>query len=58
MKSYNVTWSIEIIAASAEEAALIALDHIMIGSARIFEVTENISNHTELIDLENKDDGS
>ena len=53
IKQYSVTWSIEVLASSPENAALLALDNIMIGTTRIFEVTEDTSKHTVLVDLTN-----
>lgn len=40
MKTYKITWSIEISADSPEEAAKEALDSIINGCAKVFEVSE------------------
>jgi hypothetical protein len=58
LKMYTVSWNIEILASSHREAAEEALDSIMIGTARVFEVTDTVTEKLKLIDLEeNHDDG-
>lgn len=62
MKSYKITWTIELDARSPREAAWNALDSVKNGTARVFEVQETDCFYEkpiggpELIDLENEED--
>lgn len=51
LKSYEVTWKATILADSSQNAALQAIDFIMVGGVRTFEVKEDLTDTIELVDL-------
>ena len=50
-RSYDVTWKATVLAVSHKDAALQAIDYIMVGGVRTFEVKENLTDDIELVDL-------
>ena len=48
---YQVTWQADVLAESHKDAALQAIDYIMVGGVRTFEVKENLTDDIELVDL-------
>ncbi len=50
-KSYEVIWKATILADSPQNAAIEAIDYIMVGGVRTFEVKEDLTGETELVDL-------
>lgn len=51
LKSYEVTWKATILGESPKDAALQAMDFIMVGGVRTFEVKEDLTDTIELVDL-------
>jgi hypothetical protein len=49
---FTVKWTIEISAESHKEAAEIALDSIINGTAKVFHVKNEITDEEKLIDLD------
>jgi hypothetical protein len=50
---FSITWTIELSAESHKEAAEIALDSIINGTAKVFHVKNTITNEEKLVDLDN-----
>lgn len=52
MKNYTITWKIELLATNPQQAAIEALDSIINGTAKVFDVIEAKDRARAIIDLE------